>query len=164
MTNTIKPTKRETSKIKKEQYWRDQIDAYRASGKSAKQWSEENKINVHTLVSWITKLGLQQNASKHNKNKNEHAQSEPKTTNKPETKPQQPQTKSLEPQTQTQVQEQHPQRKSQTQPEPTTTLDLTSPTEEVVKIKHGAITITAEAGYDKDTLLSLIQTLLSTKS
>ena len=166
MTNTAKPTKRESSKIKKEQYWRDQIDAYRASGKSAKQWSDENKINVHTLVSWITKLGLQHNASKHNKNKIEHVQSEPKITNKPETKPQQPHAESLAPQPQTQpkTQTQLPQHKSQTQPEPTTTLDLTSPTEEVVKIKHGAITITAEAGYDKETLLSLIQTLLSTKS
>lgn len=163
MTNSAIPTKRESSKIKKEQYWREQIDAYRASGKSAKQWSEENKINVHTLASWITKLGLQQNASKNNKNKNGHAHPDLKSSIKPEALSQQPQTKSAEPQTLTQTQTQLPQPKSQTKPEPTT-LDLATPTEEAVRIKHGAITITAEAGYDKETLLSLIQTLLITKS
>ena len=145
MTNTANTTnKRLASKQKKEQFWHEQIDAYRASGKSAKQWSEENKINVHTLASWITKLGRQQNSIKQKTEKNVQIQGEVNTTDKPAI----------------QVQE----ALRHIQPETIIPLEISNQNEQVVKIKHGAITITAEIGYNKDTLLSLLQTLFATES
>lgn len=141
MTNITEPTRKpKSSKLAKEQYWRDQIKAYRSSGKPAKQWSKENGVNVHTLTSWITKLGLQRHANKNNKSRDEKHLIDTMTIIQPKSQDQQPQTK---------IQLPH---KSHVH------------SEEVVKIKHGAITITAETGYNKETLLSLIQILLTAKS
>lgn len=137
--------KRLASKLKKEQFWHGQIDAYRASGQSAKQWSEENKINVHTLASWITKLGRQQNRVKSNTEKEVPIQEEGNTTaGSPAS----------------QVHE----AVNELPPETIIPLEISNQNEQVVKIKHGAITITAEIGYNKDTLLSLLQTLFANES
>ncbi len=161
--------KRTQNRRRKEKYWTQQINAYRASGLSAKKWCEDNQVNVHTLTVWITRLNLQQNKTANSGLLSSVPYSEQSFN--PESSDNQ-QDNLTDPSKEVEAEQiASPATPSIDVPDisikaDVQTIDLTgspadgAPNRPTVVIRHGAITITAQENYDKATLMALVDVLL----
>lgn len=167
-TSKRSSNKRLQNRRKKERYWTRQINAYRASGLSAKKWCDDNQVNVHTLTAWITRLNLQQNQTA-----KADAASDPVSEQVPDRVNATDQTDINSEITEanesiaTAMSDDTPDSvvnaDSPSEPSNTDIPEFTadgSPNRPTVVIRHGAITITAQENYDKATLMALVDVLL----
>ena len=58
----------------KREMWRERIEQYRSSGLTAAEWCEKNEVNVHTLKTMISRLGMAQRKYKSSRDNKQNIQ------------------------------------------------------------------------------------------